>query len=230
MLEKILEYQKIDLDLIKVEIELNNSEERKQALKMQQYLKESETNLAKMENQAEELLKYYANASKQYDTCVKAFSQYEDVANVKESDFNETAKQIGYVLDDIGRLEKSINMLLEKMQQAQKNYEITKKNVLKARQSFLENRQKYEELRKQKEPDIKAHKEKLEALKTSIEKGLLDRYNKLRQDKKIPPFVPLTKNNQCGGCRMEMPLNFVNQLKTEKVLECENCQRLIYNE
>ena len=41
-------------------------------------------------------------------------------------------------------------------------------------------------------------------------------------------FVSLSGENQCGGCRVDMPMSLVSKLSDKGYIECENCHRIIY--
>ena len=42
----------------------------------------------------------------------------------------------------------------------------------------------------------------------------------------FPVYVPL-EDVFCGGCKVELSLNFIEKLKTNKMLACEHCNRII---
>ncbi|MBQ9790583.1 MAG: hypothetical protein IJW24_03210 [Clostridia bacterium] len=56
-MKEMLEYQKLDSKIKKIENEIRNSEDRKNASKMQDYLRDSQAKLVKLEEQSEKLVK-----------------------------------------------------------------------------------------------------------------------------------------------------------------------------
>ena len=42
----------------------------------------------------------------------------------------------------------------------------------------------------------------------------------------FPVFVGI-EDVFCGGCKVELSLNFIEKLKTSKMLACEHCGRII---
>ena len=67
----------------------------------------------------------------------------------------------------------------------------------------------------------------LSGIEKEIPTALFEKYNKKKQDKIFPVFVP-EMNNSCGGCMMELPSAQIEKLAKEGFLECENCRRIIF--
>ena len=66
-MKEILEYQKLDGKIRKIENEIKNSEDRKNASKMQDYLRDSQVKLVKLEEQSEKLVKIQKKAIEAYN-------------------------------------------------------------------------------------------------------------------------------------------------------------------
>ena len=57
----------------------------------------------------------------------------------------------------------------------------------------------------------------------------LDKYAKYKEmkEKGIFPVYVNIEDNFCGGCKVELSLNFIEKLKEKKMLSCEHCGRII---
>ena len=55
MIEKVLEYQKVESELIKTEIELSKSKDKEKALEIQQVLKNQQARLVALEKSAQKV-------------------------------------------------------------------------------------------------------------------------------------------------------------------------------
>ena len=53
------------------------------------------------------------------------------------------------------------------------------------------------------------------------------RYKAKRKDKMFPVLYEV-KGNMCGKCLMELSMADLNRLKTEEVIECDNCRCLLH--
>ncbi|MBN2145070.1 MAG: hypothetical protein JW774_10640 [Candidatus Aureabacteria bacterium] len=72
-------------------------------------------------------------------------------------------------------------------------------------------------------------KTKLRAEEASHCSGeLFNQYERFMRKKKTIALVPLKKNGACGGCRWNLPPNIRNEVMKGKIIQCENCSRLLY--
>ena len=82
---------------------------------------------------------------------------------------------------------------------------------------------------KQKEvaPKIAAIQKQIAELESKVkDKDLYEKYKTMKANGIFPVYVPL-ENNFCGGCKVELSLNFIEKLKNQKMLTCEHCGRII---
>ena len=63
MIEKVLEYQKVESELIKTEIELSKSKDKEKALEIQQVLKNQQARLVALEKSAQKVNASYKKAT-----------------------------------------------------------------------------------------------------------------------------------------------------------------------
>ncbi|MCL2177744.1 MAG: C4-type zinc ribbon domain-containing protein [Firmicutes bacterium] len=226
MLKDILEYQKIDVALFEIERGLINSAEFKEAHKMQQFLKQCEESLSKMEKQSAELLGFFNQALKAYDATAKRALEVEKAASTDEKAIGNFNK----ILDEISKLEKSINALNKNMVDISKKYDDIAKKSTAAKKAFLENRQAVEQKKKDKAGEITRLQTELKAASAKVSKDYLEKYKALRKENKVPAYVELLSKKKCGGCRMDLALNKLDKLKEKgSTIECEHCKRIVYN-
>ena len=60
-----------------------------------------------------------------------------------------------------------------------------------------------------------------------ISEGMLEVGRKKMKEKGIFPVFVNLEDVFCGGCKVELSLNFIEKLKTQKMLGCEHCGRII---
>ena len=124
-------------------------------------------------------------------------------------------------------LERNINIIITKIKNSLKDFEITKNNIIKARTKYNEFKNSYEKGLKDIEPKIKMIESKMKELEKTIEPNLLSKYKSIKADKIFPVYVSFD-NGHCSGCRVEIPTARVNKLKQEGTIVCEQCHRIIY--
>ena len=202
-MQEILKYQEIDSKLRKLEAELNGSQNRKNAQEMQQYLKDGQAKLIKLEEVSKNLNEQYLKATKLYnDYVAKLESLSKQVESVKDGKTQELETVI-----------QNLFTTADNAKKARHNLEIYKASFAKEKEKV--------------EPEIIRLREEKNKQRTKVDPKLLAKYNAKSEGKIFPIFVPET-NSRCGGCRMEIPAGKLADLKNKGLIECENCGRLIY--
>ena len=65
-------------------------------------------------------------------------------------------------------------------------------------------------------------------LQQQLDPAMLSRFDKLIQQRQGRAVVGIDKGS-CGGCRTKLRTPFLAQLREEKNMFCESCQRIIYD-
>ena len=85
-----------------------------------------------------------------------------------------------------------------------------------------------EEERKAAMPAIEAAKKGLVAIEAALPRELSTRYKSIRR-KFANPMVTI-ENNQCGGCKMQLPSVVIRKVcQQNELVICENCGRILYD-
>lgn len=231
MIQNILKYQTIERDLRKIEQEIQASGERKKAQSAKNFLLDSDENLSKMDKRAEELLQLLNKAKKTYQENADILKEYEATANTLKSgdEASYLAKKIGQIIDILKNTEREIALITKDIEDVGKSFTEFKAKYSVAKKEYTENKEKFDIIKQSKVPQINEIKKKLDALAVKIDTEILEKYKKKRDDKIFPVLVPV-RDNMCGGCSMEISLKEMDKLKSKKVIECENCQRMIYTD
>ena len=228
-MNKILEYQKLDIELNKLKKSNVNSAEKNNMSKLKGYIVEAHDKGMKLEDGAKDLFNDYLTLKKQYD------ENYKKVQELLNTDVNSIAlDNVDYVLSTINSLsselftlERNLNIIINKIKSSLKEFEVTKNNIIKARQKYNEFKSKYEQGVKDITPRIKEIEDKMKDLEKDLDVELFNRYKTIKGDKIFPVFVSFD-NGHCSGCRVEIPTSKVNKLKSDGTIVCEQCHRIIY--
>lgn len=229
MIQTLLQYQDVDRDLRKIELEIANSEERKKASTAKNFLLESEENAGKIDRRAEELINIYKKAKDNFDGSLMLINEYDNTIRTlkSEDELSYLAKKVNQVLDNIKNLERDITAVLKDMEDVSKSFSEFRNKYNAAKKDYVENKEKLDKLKSEKAGAMEIIKKKLEELAKKIDPKILEKYNRKRGDRIFPVLVP-ARSNMCGGCSMEISLKGMSKLNEEKIIECENCRRLIY--
>lgn len=228
-MNKILEYQKLDLELNKIKKSNINSVEKNNMNKVKGYIVDAHNKGMTLEQDANSLLEDYKNLKKQYDSNSKKIQELinTDLNNVTLEDTDGILSTINSLSSELFLLERNINIIINKIKQSLKDFEVTKNNMIKARGKYNELKLAYEKSMKNIEPKIKEIEDKMKALEGEIDSTILAKYKTMKNDKIFPVYVSFD-NGHCSGCRVEIPTAKANKLKNDGTIICEQCHRIIY--
>ncbi len=226
-MKEMLKYQQLDLEIKKIEEDVNQHSDRKNALKMQQVLKDCQAKLAELEAKCESAVKAYTQYKTVYNNMAKNLELIE-----KNSDTNNAGKVEGLIeagdaiVSNLSKLESEIASIIATATSVENEYNNIMKNARNAKANLQKYKDSFNAVKEDAEQNLKAKRAELEAQGAKVNKQLLAKYKAKSADiKKV--FVP-QGSGTCGGCRMELSAGQINALKTNKFIDCENCGRIIY--
>lgn len=229
MLEAILEYQKKDAQLVAIEREIADSKAKKVVNQMVEFVKTAQTGLVSIEKNASTLIAEYEELNNKFSNAVKEFEKLnkQKYDTLEKEELATLEKHANEVVADMLLIEKNISALSKKIKDTLQEFEKTKQKGIQAKQRHSQGMKAYNDLVESKQEEVNKLKEELQVLTKKVDKKMLEKYKKMREDKKFPVFVPLL-NNSCGGCSMELATSQLNKLEQAGMMECENCRRIIY--
>ncbi|MBE5758098.1 MAG: hypothetical protein E7345_04150 [Clostridiales bacterium] len=229
-MNKILEYQKLDMELLKLKKSNLNSEDKNNMNKLKSYIIDAHDKSNQLDSSAKELVNDYNKLKAQYD---KNFEKVQsltktELSSISSEEVDNYLSTINSLSSELFLLERDINMIISKMKSSLKEFEVTKNNTIKARQKYNEFKAKYEDGMEKITPKIKAIEDNMKALEKDLNPELFAKYKAIKNDKIFPVFVSLS-GGHCAGCRVEIPTSKVNKLKSDGTIICEQCHRIIYH-
>lgn len=227
---KILDYQKKDGELFKIENSLAKSEFKKNYQDMVAIVKKAQEKSSNLENQAGIILKEYSALNKSFaeNNANVAKLAGKDISKLSENEIQNLTAAINTLTNNLSILEKKILQTAERLNVSLNEFDAAKKNYSAAKFKYAENKKKYDELVASKEGEVQSIKKELSQLEKDIDPKLMAKYKQLRQDKIFPVFAPLSTRS-CGICMLELSAVEVDKVKSQGYLECDNCHRIIYN-
>lgn len=231
MLDKIIEYQNLDSEIVNVENQLSKSVDREKAAEIQKSLKDQHSRLISLENSASRANANYKIASEKYSEYLNKLAELEkqlEGADEKQiSAYEKAYKDFSAISSN---LERDVTNLYTEVMQISKEYEDIIKRSKTEREKFDRHKAAYDKLKEELEPKIEKLKNDLRSAEKGVDAELLKIYKQKRESRIFPIFVNLT-NSKCSGCRMEVSASKIGQMKNNKfgIIECENCGRFIYN-
>lgn len=229
-IQKLLEYQKIDMQYRKLNAEIRNSDAAKKKALSAAQLKQATEDFTRCSVVLETENANYEKLAEQFRAVAK------EVEEIGESTQNENddqqleyyAKQLSKKAAQLESLEKECARILKELgatsEQAKKTFALGKE-LQKRVKIYTEEYNKLIADRKKDAEEL--HKQRAAAEK-EVDPRLMEMYKKAQENGKAPYFVPLA-GESCGGCGMGLDVAVMDRFKAgQEIDECPNCGRYIY--
>lgn len=230
--DKILDYQKIDQELMSLENEVAKSDERQRLVSSKSRLEGATDTIGKLKQEASELLSGYAVMKEKIEALKSELDEFdgilEDVQDATEAD--HYLKMVASIADKIAALEKESQNASQRIDQVNDSYKKTWDVGVKATEAYKAAKVEYDALVRNLQPRVQQIKAQLAALKAEIPENVMNAYQALRAAKKLPAFVAYDRNaGVCGRCFMDVPNDTKSKLRNEgDYAECPNCRRILF--
>jgi predicted nucleic acid-binding Zn-ribbon protein len=127
-----------------------------------------------------------------------------------------------------GDIEEQILVLMERIDQKQKESKEAQAVAAEADTVFAQERQRLEARGAELAAELSLLEAKQRTLSATIDKALIERYIKLKATRKDLALAPI-RNGICGGCRLQIPPQLIAEVKrSDELLTCSYCQRILY--
>lgn len=229
-IQKLLDYQKADLQYRRLNTEIRNSDVAKKKALANAQLKQATEEFSRCGTLLEAENANFEKLSEQYKAVAKEVIELSESAQNESDDIqlDYYAKQLSKKAAQLEGLEKECSRMLKELgaveEQAKKTFALGKE--LQRRIKIYSD--EYARLIADRHGEAEQlHKERL-ALEKEVDPSLLELYKKAQANGKAPYFVPLN-GESCGGCGMGLDVAIMDRFRTGQIIaECPNCGRFIY--
>ena len=227
--DSMLEYQKIDSELVKIERELNNSTEKEKASALNAKIKTAGDNMAKFQSEADELNlnaeKLAANVGK-YESEVKEIADsISDVQDEQEIEYYE--KVLAGLSEDVNKLLRELQRVSARIDQVKDNSDNLTRQAVQLNEQYKVALQSYQGLKLKLQNEGRPVMEKLKAVEKNIDPKFILMYKRCMAARKLPAFVEYAGDGSCY-CGMNLPNDCIGKLKEDgDFVECPNCGRIV---
>jgi predicted nucleic acid-binding Zn-ribbon protein len=227
--EQLLKYQEEDSKLLKIEQELANSEERKKYVQAKNFLTKASEKLDQLEARSQELISALERLNSQYEEIVETLKDFDHLDELVEEGANISfyQKNALQITEDIKSLKGEIAQLTTSVKETGEEYQTLKKKVISVQKQYPEYQAAYQEYKKSKQDETTAIMAELEKIAKGIDEDVLKKY-KAKRSERIFPILCELKGDRCSKCGMELSIAGKEIVSSGKVIECENCHRILY--
>ncbi len=225
---KLIELQKIDLEILKIERDLQKIPQSLQKVQkeQEQMSKKLELLITNLDEKKSQKKFFEEELQEEYQRLKRTQARLMQIKGTRE--YQLLLKEMEEIKRTNKQKEDEILKLMEEIENLEKEKEKLEKKLEEINAVFKEEEQKFNEfcqkLLKQKEELM----EKRTKLTQKISQNLLKKYEAVRQKKSGIGIAPVI-NSICEGCHMAIPPQLYNELQRDnRYYECPHCKRLIY--
>ncbi len=228
--KELLEYQKVDGSLRKIEQEIASSEERKKYLQARKVMKTALDKLDALDRHAAELIRLREELSAKAEETSKKLEEYDEIDELLDegADVAFYKKNAQGLLEHLRSVKAELTKLLSEIDAITAEYKKLMEQGKQANKVYKENKEKAEKIEGSHAGDMKEIKAKLAEIGKNIDPKILEYYNSKRKEGIFPVVVPLS--DWMCVCGVELPLLHRSELAGGNMIECEHCRRLIYKQ
>lgn len=228
MFETILEYQSLDMQLLKLKRDFENNKEKENLTKYATLIKENQAKLTTVDAESKKAIDNFEKYKSLY---AKLLKDYENLRakydGMGKEDKEKAITECDSIVSQLSVLERNLSTQVETSNNLIKSFENCKNNIVSYKKLYVASKEKCTEIEKKFIPQENELKQKMVEVEKKCDAKLLAKYKQLRQDKIFPVVVKLN-NSSCGGCSMEFSSAQIGVLKEKGYLECEHCRRVNY--
>ena len=230
-LSTMLEYQKLDIALMRLENELRQSQAAKEYTANKTTLTNAQEQVLKQNRDAGEMTTQMESLIAEYDAIEKELKEAEgavpDVDNAVAADF--FVRNVQKLVNRLKVLASEISKMSAKIVELNQSYAATMTAGKEAKKKLALCREAYEAEKSKFMPQATELQKKIAEAEQGCSEEFLTVYKRLRKLKKIPVIVPLVGSN-CGGCFMEVAGDILVTLGAKPFVECPSCGRILYKD
>lgn len=228
-LKGILEYQKLDGELFKIERQLKSNENKVMANKMHESMKDAQNRSYKLEEKAGALLGEIEKVKKQFKTQQDKMDEFmsKDLEKMSKEELDKLSVLKDKLAQNLAILERNLTSLAENVNATLADFNKTIKTFNACKEQYAKSKAAYDNDVKSVEDKKDEIENDLKKLAKSLDSKLFEAYQKRRKENIFPVVVPII-NNSCGGCHIELPYANISKLEDDGILTCEHCHRIIY--
>ena len=227
-MKTVLEIQKLDRQIKALEREVEKCPASIDFRNYKKILQEGKSRFEQLEAQANEIIKNYEIANSKFSR-IKGDSEILKKQNTDGINLENVSTLIADANVMVGELSEENRRMEDLVRKAEeivrKSADLSNK-LTEAKKRSAVFKARIEQKRQEVAPKIAEIEKKIKELEPKADKEKYAKYTQMKENGIFPVYVNL-EEVFCGGCKVELSLNFIEKLKNVKMLPCEHCNRII---
>ncbi len=230
---KLLEYQKKDIELRKLNTLINRDAALAAKNKHRNAFNDAKQTISDCDKQAGVLVSSYDELCKYIDDNEAMFGELENIGDeLNEEELAERVKRLESFKSKFQNADKKIHDMDDKSKSVCRARADAIRTGNAAKAAYKEASDKHNALIESKAAEHNALKTELQQLHGELDEKMYAEYAKLVDENKFPPVVPASGDDKkgvfnCGGCGIGLPQQGNALLKDQGWCRCDNCRRII---
>jgi predicted nucleic acid-binding Zn-ribbon protein len=229
-LQRLWDYQKIDMEADRFEREMRASPKRQKLIKDRDFLLQQQNTMRKIEQDLATMSERIAALTADSGKLEESLRDLQETLEETEPETLDIARKS---LDYCQKLVHQIGRMEQELQKIRKDSDVRARQQHEVRVRAAKVKAEFDTLRTTYDVEYKAQNSKLEALrKQSVEASsgigaeLIEKYKQIKMHRSPP--VALLSDDRCGGCNMNLPAVVLRSIRTgAPFVDCENCGRIV---
>lgn len=229
-LNKLWQYQQLDLEAESFERELQNSEDYKNFVKLHRFMQDQRKVLTGLTAQVEDKQRRIETEHKRYTLLEQRQKDgVEKLDKIDKSNLKEVERFRDYFenLQNLLATERrEFSQLAKQLEKEDSQLANLKNRLSQARKEYNELQARLDEKRGEFKDDEANLRAQAEVLAKEIDPALMKRYKTAKKGFAAP--VANVQGGRCTGCGMELSAVLQRKIReSDEVVDCENCGRML---
>lgn len=231
----LLAYDKACSAERKIEQELQSTEAGRRYTALRARLLELTALKKQLDEKLVRLSDDYAKAEAEFNACLEDYKLEEDDFAGRKDDLDVTEEEFAEGRKELLSIKDRLRKLRDKLEAIRKEVDETNARAADVNKEGIEKKKQYDEARKlsrvertARQPELDRLKEQKTRLMRTIERDLLDKYNRVRELYTDP--IAHVKSGMCSACNIRLANSLMTRINSGELTICENCGRLIISE
>lgn len=227
---ELLKYQQEDAKLLQIEREAAQSAERKNYTAAKSFLTKAPERLDALDAKAREIAHLMQELEKKYKDIAETLADFDNIDDLLDggADIAFYKKNITQLTERLHAIKGEISSLIKSVKDADEEYQALKKKTIQVQKQYAEYLEVYKKYKDGKMKEMQAVQANLDVIAKNLDAEVLKRYQAKRSER-IFPILCEVVGGRCSKCGGELSLAGKEKVDAGKVVECDNCHRILYS-
>lgn len=228
--DKLLKYQEKDAELLKLEREIQSSDERKSLVQAINFVTKATERLETLESKAHTLAGMLEELNKKYSEIAETVSEFENLDELLEggADISFYKKSLTQISEKLKTIRQEASALGKNLKDTDEEFQTLYQKNRAMQKQGKEYQDRYEKYKTERRKESDAIKAELAELAKDIEPSVMQHYQAKRSER-VFPILCAAKGGRCTKCGSELSLVGKEKISNGGIIECDNCHRFLYN-